>query len=520
MIEKFKYICLDLWGTLFIETPKYKNKLFEIKYNVFKKYFPEIKLNEFKQAIKKDKSNARQESKDGYNLNYPRRIQRILQFLHINKSLDFCQTIYLEIDSLICEITPDINVELLEHIKRNNKKIILCSNTGFTSSKTIRFLLHKLGIDSFFHKMYFSDELGFTKSNKQFYKHVVEQENDYTQDFLVVGDNINYDIKVPNSLGMTGILVNEFLDELNLNYIKNNYLKNCNYELLSVVYHKNIVFKDKDRNIVLKFFKRLPNGKDRFDRELEFYELAQKHNIKQPKMLKIRKFKNNIFYALIEYEFIQMDSAKKILREKYHQLKEEEFLDCLKQNCDNMFNLLESYFKINQHIEKIKFSNYDRSLYMYKTPLSTYCARLYKLVPYLKDKIDDLNDLYSKLSSQKAEVIVGLTNGDFSLRDVLIGDETMAIDWEHYRYAPVESDIAGILCSLFNSFYKVKNIDEILIKLIKKHFNNINYCLLLYFCLNRFITVACSDYKIIENDNYDFYLKFFNKLLGGVYETI
>lgn len=520
MINDFDFICMDLWGTLFLETPSYKKKVLNAKVDAFMAYFNNINKDQLKLAMAKDKKMASKESSLGYNVCYLQRVYRILKQLNIEASKKQCLAIYEEFERQVADIYPDVNNELLAYLKIINQKIILCSNSGFTCSKIVKEIIYKLGLNNIFYKMYFSDENKKTKANPEFYLNIVKNENSSPNKFLIVGDNINYDVNIPNGLGMKGLEISEFISELTLSHIKENYLRHDDYQLLSVVTNKNLVYLNKRTNEVIKFFKRFPTGQQRFKRETDFYKLTKNYNIKIPKMLGTEKFKNDIIFASIKYEFCSNKSTKENLKNAFKTLEQTEFLELLKNYVFRIINLLKEYFDINRSVKKIKFRQYDRTIYMYKRGLSVYASKIKKLVPHLKDQVDHLMKCYKELENLTCNAEIGLTNGDFTLRDILIDSDTIyAIDWEQHRYAPVELDVASILCSLFNAFYSIQNIDEILIGIIYSLLPNINSKLLAYFCINRFIAVACTDYKIIKNENYEFYYKFLLKLLGGYYET-
>ena len=212
MINQFEFICLDLWGTLFIESPEYKSKIFEIKHKAFVNQFACIKNDKLKKALEQEKQMFFEESANGFHTKITKRIERILTSIDINASKTECENICKQFEEMACDVLPDINNELLSYLRTITNKIILCSNSGFTSSRVVKCLLYKLGIDNLFYKMYFSDQLKITKSNPKFYLTVANNERMPLNKFLMVGDNLNNDVTMPNKVGLHGLTVHDFVD--------------------------------------------------------------------------------------------------------------------------------------------------------------------------------------------------------------------------------------------------------------------------------------------------------------------
>jgi len=94
-------------------------------------------------------------------------------------------------------------IEVLEELHKNYK-LVLCSDTTGIATEVVK----NLKISKYFDKVFFSHEVGFLKSEKDFWLNFL---SNFPQikptEFLVVGDNPSADIYYPKSLNMHTIQI-------------------------------------------------------------------------------------------------------------------------------------------------------------------------------------------------------------------------------------------------------------------------------------------------------------------------
>jgi FMN phosphatase YigB (HAD superfamily) len=83
-------------------------------------------------------------------------------------------------------------------------ELVLCSDT----TGTAKVLVEKFQLEKYFSKMFFSCDIGFLKSEREFWNYVLSHYSTAKPtDFLMVGDNPRPDIYWPKRLGMRTILI-------------------------------------------------------------------------------------------------------------------------------------------------------------------------------------------------------------------------------------------------------------------------------------------------------------------------
>lgn len=93
-----------------------------------------------------------------------------------------------------------------ETIARLAKKYTL-STASYTQSCFTRSELEELNIDNFFSYFVYTSDIGFHKASPKFYEKCLEIVGEKAENCVVVGDNYDVDILVPQKLGMKAIWV-------------------------------------------------------------------------------------------------------------------------------------------------------------------------------------------------------------------------------------------------------------------------------------------------------------------------
>lgn len=107
-------------------------------------------------------------------------------------------------------------VNVLEQIcKTGESSTSILSNTGFIRGKILRRMLKQLNLDRYFDFQLYSDEVGMSKPNPEFFKLMLNQiatirntENICLDQIIHIGDNQNADIKGANAVGIQSLLIN------------------------------------------------------------------------------------------------------------------------------------------------------------------------------------------------------------------------------------------------------------------------------------------------------------------------
>ena len=97
----------------------------------------------------------------------------------------------------------DETKEVLEKLKEKYH-LVLVSNTDNFSINNV---LEKFAMKEMFDKIYFSYEVGLIKTNKNFFKHVLNDLNIQVKNCVMVGDSIQSDIMAAKKIGMKAILI-------------------------------------------------------------------------------------------------------------------------------------------------------------------------------------------------------------------------------------------------------------------------------------------------------------------------
>jgi putative hydrolase of the HAD superfamily len=134
------------------------------------------------------------------------------------KSIDM-QQLYTDVEQLIERYTPIIydenTISTLAKIKTfPDVTLNILSNTGFIKGKTLRKVLHKIGLTEYFDFQLYSDELNVSKPSKHFFNEMLHQVEVIRKDKLPksqivhIGDNYFADIEGAIACGINACHIN------------------------------------------------------------------------------------------------------------------------------------------------------------------------------------------------------------------------------------------------------------------------------------------------------------------------
>ncbi|CAA9201334.1 hypothetical protein FLA105534_03546 [Flavobacterium bizetiae] len=196
--KNHNHFSFDLWLTLIRSNPEFKQK----RNLLFKDFF------EINASIEKVSEVVRYydvlcnniNEKTGLNLSTYEIYYLILGALEVNlesNGLDRLAAFYDETEALFFNnkpelIFPDIKLQF-EEIVAEGKSINILSNTGFIKGKSLRKLISHYELADFISFQIYSDEVGFSKPNKEIFQLVFEQVKESKKieknEVLHIGDN-------------------------------------------------------------------------------------------------------------------------------------------------------------------------------------------------------------------------------------------------------------------------------------------------------------------------------------------
>lgn len=195
---KIKTISFDIWGTLVKANPEYSKQRIEFLKQHATAEQIEAALKYLKADVDKkaEKHGIQFVTEDLYGM--------FLNSLGIQYKLStydymaFCNTTMINNPPILMSET----INLLQTLKQHGYRIMLASNTVFTSGKIMRTVLMKLQIIDYFYDCIFSDEVGYSKPHLEFFKQLHQKSHTFTDQILHTGDNANTDMLGARNYGM------------------------------------------------------------------------------------------------------------------------------------------------------------------------------------------------------------------------------------------------------------------------------------------------------------------------------
>lgn len=218
-MEVYKHYSFDLWLTLIKSNPLYKkerSRFFYDRYNRVNKSLAEVEAV-FRQVDLM--CNAINE-KTGKNIDADELCLMVISLMNNNEfplhEVDV-NSLCGEMEKLVFEHLPvlynDSTAETLAYLKHViGSSISLLSNTGFIKGATLRNVLTELGIDQYIDFQLYSDEVGMSKPNPDFFKLMIngvfELKDIQLADIIHIGDNPKADVDGATAVGINSLLIN------------------------------------------------------------------------------------------------------------------------------------------------------------------------------------------------------------------------------------------------------------------------------------------------------------------------
>ena len=218
----FKHYSFDLWLTLIKSNPQFKlerAKFFYKNFNSCNKTIEEV-ISVFRQVD--TMCNAINE-KTGKNIDGDEMYLMVISLLNgVDTSFNNIdmEGLYNEMDSLLFNYMPVVycrdTIDILNRIKQKDDCTFnISSNTAFIKGKSLRKVLTNLQLSSFFEFQIYSDEIGLSKPDIQFFEkmlqgvHSIYPEKSIALNQIVhIGDNPVADIEGAATVGIKSRLIN------------------------------------------------------------------------------------------------------------------------------------------------------------------------------------------------------------------------------------------------------------------------------------------------------------------------
>jgi putative hydrolase of the HAD superfamily len=217
----YKHYSFDLWMTLIKSNPSFKKEranFFEKNFNYKNKSIEEIasifrQVDEMCNSIN-EKTGGNIDAEEMYLMviNIINDYTNPFQNINVNE-------LYNEMECLVFKYLPVVYSEqtkkVLTTLKESGENSLnVLSNTAFIKGRTLREVLKRIELDSYFDFQLYSDEEGMSKPNKELFQLMLRnvsqnrKEKIDLKEIIHIGDNPKADIWGANLAGINSLLIN------------------------------------------------------------------------------------------------------------------------------------------------------------------------------------------------------------------------------------------------------------------------------------------------------------------------
>ncbi|WPU98456.1 HAD family hydrolase [Mucilaginibacter sp. cycad4] len=221
-MQIYQHYSFDLWLTLIKSNPYFKierTKIFHRDFNPTAKSIDEV-ARAFRQV---DLMCNAVNERTGKNIDADEMYLMVIGMINDNQyplaDIDI-DRLYADMEKLLFYYLPvvysPVTIEVLQHLKQKGDcSLSILSNTGFIKGQTLRKVVVKLGLDTFFNFQIYSDEEGMSKPNGDLFKLMVQKVKECNEPkqiapsgIIHIGDNPAADIAGANDAGLNSLLIN------------------------------------------------------------------------------------------------------------------------------------------------------------------------------------------------------------------------------------------------------------------------------------------------------------------------
>jgi FMN phosphatase YigB (HAD superfamily) len=102
--------------------------------------------------------------------------------------------------------------DVLKYLYASGRRIALATSANISSEDQIRGVLARVGVEQYFSRIYCFKTTNLPKG-EEFYRFILNDLDIPASDAVMVGDHLEKDVRVPNSLGMFAVWFNPLSDE-------------------------------------------------------------------------------------------------------------------------------------------------------------------------------------------------------------------------------------------------------------------------------------------------------------------
>ena len=102
--------------------------------------------------------------------------------------------------------------DVLAYLHTSGRRIVLATSAEVSTEEQIRGALARVGLDRYFSHIYCFKNTHLQKG-EAFYRHILNDLNIPASNAMMIGDHLEKDVRVPNSLGMFAVWFNPKLEE-------------------------------------------------------------------------------------------------------------------------------------------------------------------------------------------------------------------------------------------------------------------------------------------------------------------
>lgn len=206
-----KIVSLDLWDTIIEDDPNLEEKRGEIRIKKLYEYLSplNITIKDVKKAYQKMSDWLfSTQKKTQKSINVSQQIYFIFKEFGTVPNSAVLEDIKMSYESAIFEFPPKVidNVyKFLEKLKRLNLRLCVLSDAGRTPGWALKEILNRYKLINYFEKIFFSDEIGYVKPNKNTFNKIIKEFNVKKEEVVHIGDSIEKDIIGAKEFGINYI---------------------------------------------------------------------------------------------------------------------------------------------------------------------------------------------------------------------------------------------------------------------------------------------------------------------------
>jgi len=206
-----KVVSLDLWDTIIEDDLNLEEKRGEIRINKLYEYLTPLNISKDKIKEAYEKMSEwlfSTQKKSEKSINVSKQIYYIFKQFQMVPNGPILEDIKMSYETAIFEVPPKLidNVEpFLEKLKKLNLKLCILSDSGRTPGWALKEILNRYKLLDYFDKVFFSDEIGFVKPNKNSFNRIIKEFKVEKEEVVHIGDNLEKDILGAKNFGINYI---------------------------------------------------------------------------------------------------------------------------------------------------------------------------------------------------------------------------------------------------------------------------------------------------------------------------